>query len=56
MTTRRKSALRGKLIGLRLQPNELKAVDALARKHKITRPEAIRYMINDAVERKSEDQ
>ena len=55
MAVRRKSPLRGKQIVVRLQPDELQAVDAWAAKQKppVTRPEAIRCMI-DIVRRTSD--
>ncbi len=48
MAVRRKSLLRGKQIVVRLQPDELQAVDAWIAKQKspVTRPEAIRCMID----------
>lgn len=48
MAVRRKSLLRGKQIVVRLQPDELQAVDAWIAKQKspVTRPEAIRSMID----------
>ena len=52
MATRRKSPVRGKTVQVRLQPDELKAVDrwAAQQPRKITRPEAIRRMISAAVQ------
>lgn len=48
MAVRRKSPLRGKQIVVRLQPDELQAIDAWIAKQKlpVTRPEAIRCMID----------
>jgi len=45
--TRKRSAITGKLVGVRLQPNQLKAIDAWAAKQKppVTRPEAIRGIL-----------
>ena len=45
--TRKRSAITGKLVGVRLQPNQLKAIDAWAAKQKppVTRPEAIRRLV-----------
>ncbi len=45
---RKRSAVTGMLVGVRLQSNQLKAIDAWAAKQDppVTRPEAIRGMID----------
>lgn len=45
---RKRSAVTGQLVGVRLQSNQLKAIDAWAAKQEppVTRPEAIRGMID----------
>jgi hypothetical protein len=45
---RKRSAITGKLVGVRLQADQLKAIDAWAAKQKppVTRPEAIRGIID----------
>jgi hypothetical protein len=45
--TRKRSAVTGKLVGVRLQADQLKAIDAWAAKQKppVTRPEAIRGIL-----------
>jgi hypothetical protein len=45
---RKRSAVTGELVGVRLQVNQLKAIDAWAAKQvpPVTRPEAIRGMID----------
>ena len=44
---RKRSAIAGKLVGVRLQVNQLRAIDAWAAKQKppVTRPEAIRGIL-----------
>jgi hypothetical protein len=44
---RKRSAITGKLVGVRLQADQLKAIDAWAAKQKppVTRPEAIRGIL-----------
>ena len=45
---RKRSAVTGTLVGVRLQANQLKAIDAWAAKQKppVTRPEAIRGILD----------
>ena len=45
---RKRSAVTGTLVGVRLQPNQIKAIDAWAAKQvpPVTRPEVIRGMID----------
>jgi hypothetical protein len=48
---RRRSAATGTLVGVRLQDDEIKAIDSWARKQKspVTRPEAIRRLVEMAL-------
>lgn len=55
MAVRRKSPFRGKQVIVRLQPHELEAVDIWIdrQEFRVTRPEAIRCMINAAMKNES---
>lgn len=54
---RKRSAITGALVGVRLQAGQIKAIDAWAAKQDppVTRPEAIRGMINAMLHIRAED-